>query len=176
MYGWYLLWVKKTGQYFFFPGTKYEVYKYFNQKIFFLNNWNWNHYFQVEDLSHQKVQCKLHSCLFVCLFVCFCFVFPICLRKQPILGYTTTGFPVKWQLVCVLCKKFASTNQMHYPDLGNKTSSVWNFYSHSSDQCHFIGKSVMDSCQERSWWCSHATLLSPLVVCCTLHTHSCADW
>ena len=59
---------KKNRAVFFFPGTKYEVYKYFNQKIFFLNNWNWYHYFQVEDLSHQKVQCKLHSCLFVCLF------------------------------------------------------------------------------------------------------------
>lgn len=173
----FILWMvfivgEKNRAVFFFPGTKYEVYKYFKQKIFFLNNWNWYHYFQVEDLSHQKVQCKLHSCLFVCFF--FCFVFQICLRKQPTLEYTTTGFPVKWQLSCVLCRKFASTNQMHYPDLGDKTSSVWNFYSHSSDQCHFIGKSVMD-CQERSWWCSHATLLSPLVVHCTLHTHSCAD-
>ena len=54
------------------------------------------------------------------------------------------------------------------------TSSVWNFYSHSSYQCHFTGKSVMD-CHERSWRCSHATFLSPLVVRCTLHTHSCAD-
>lgn len=69
----FILWMvfivgEKNRAVFFFPGTKYEVYKYFKQKIFFLNNWNWYHYFQVEDLSHQKVQCKLHSCLFVCFF------------------------------------------------------------------------------------------------------------
>ena len=71
---WMVLIVGETNRaVFFLPGTKYEVYKYFNQKIFFLNNWNWYHYFQVEDLSHQKVQCKLHSCLFVCLFFLFRF-------------------------------------------------------------------------------------------------------
>ena len=164
---------EKNRAVFFFPGTKYEVYKYFKQKIFFLNNWNWYHYFQVEDLSHQKVQCKLHSCLFVCLF--FLFRFSDMPEKTADTWIHHYWFPCEMATqLCVVQEINASTNQMHYPDLGDKTSSVWNFYSHSSDQCHFIGKSVMD-CQERSWWCSHATLLSPLVVRCTLHTHSCAD-
>ena len=68
IYGWYLLWVKKTGQYFFFLEQNMKCTNILIKKSFFLNNWNWYHYFQVEDLSHQKVQCKLHSCLFVCLF------------------------------------------------------------------------------------------------------------
>ena len=29
-------------------------------------------------------------------------------------------------------RKFASTNQTHYPDLGSDTSSVWNFFSRYS--------------------------------------------
>ena len=30
-------------------------------------------------------------------------------------------------------EKFASTNQMHQPDLGSDSSSVWNFYARFSD-------------------------------------------
>ena len=165
-----VLWVKQILGHFFFLQQNMKCKNILIKKYFFVEIdiiiFRW----KISAIRRCSVS-YIHVCLFVCF---FCFVFPICLRKQPTLGYTTTGFPVKWQLGCVLCRKFASTNQMHYPDLGNKTSSVWNFYSHSSDQCHFIGKSVMD-CQERSWWCSHATLLSPLVVRCTLHTHSCTD-
>ena len=165
-----VLWVKQILGHFFFLQQNMKCKNILIKKYFFVEIdiiiFRW----KISAIRRCSVS-YIHVCLFVCF---FCFVFPICLRKQPTLGYTTTGFPVKWQLGCVLCRKFASTNQMHYPDLGNDTSSVWNFYRHSSDQCHFIGKSVM-ACQERSWWCSHATLLSPLVVRCTLHTHSCTD-
>lgn len=105
--------------------------------------------------------------------VFFCFVFLICLRKQGDIWIHHHWFPC--EMATRLCVEqeinFASTNQMHYLNLGNDTSSVWNFYSHSSDQCHFTGKSVMD-CHERSWQCSYAVFLSSLVVHCTLHTHS----
>ena len=74
------------------------------------------------------------------------------LRKQLTFCDATTGFLLKWRLrserrvsaeslprsgycfwLVMLLVKFASTNQKHYPDLGNDTSSVWIFCTRFSD-------------------------------------------
>jgi len=73
------------------------------------------------------------------------------LRKQPTFRDDATSFPAKWRLRNAGLQKFhttqiwvcfwfveanfpgGSTNQKYYPDLGNDTSSVWNFCSLSSD-------------------------------------------
>ena len=77
------------------------------------------------------------------------------LRKLLTFRGTTSSFPAKWLLrnktgeipywwcvttqiwpvflLAVPREKFPSTNQKHYPDLGNETSSVWNFCARSSN-------------------------------------------
>ena len=73
------------------------------------------------------------------------------LRKQSTFRDAASSFPAKWRPRNAELQKFhtsqiwecfwlfeanfprGSTNQKHYPDLGNDTSSVWNFCSPSSD-------------------------------------------
>ena len=76
-------------------------------------------------------------------------------KKQPTFRGAATGFPVQVSLcnkhrnsilktchcadllvllpLVVLQGKFASTNQQHYTDHGNDTSSLWNFCARFSD-------------------------------------------
>ena len=83
------------------------------------------------------------------------------MRKQPLFRDVTTGFQRNdvWEtseeipywrrntieiwVMFLIGRKFASTNQKYYPDLGSDASSVWNFYSFL--RRHFAEKPVVAS-------------------------------
>ena len=57
----------------------------------------------------------------------------------------------------MLLRKFASTNQKHYPDLDSDTSSVWNFCAISTDigdgiaKCQLFSQAIQ-TCTKCTWW------------------------
>ena len=69
--------------------------------------------------------------------------------------YPDLGINCFW--LGMLLRKFASTNQKHYPDLGSDTSSVWNFCAISTDTGDGIAKCQLFSqatqtCTKCTWW------------------------
>ena len=109
--------------------------------IFLSQDWRWSKY----SFGFSAVQ-VLRSCLYGRLPRVLWFSTSIEGRGQGVIMPSPRLSPelVAWEnswwrntiqiwVLFLICRKFASTNQKHKPDLGSDASSVWNFYVPFSD-------------------------------------------